>query len=296
MKKTPNPQKPRNRFEWMDRDRSKREKQDKQMSAAITLGISVALLFAFMFWVGLTGMVPPPDEPQWKTVGRIDFGTDRLGAMKVNNFQDPSPRPADRPKTNPQPKKTETRPKPQVSDPAPKQNKSTTESTNTVVESETPTPPKPTNTNNPKPKSENTPKTSPAADPNKTDSRPDKSSNQDGGSNDGNTGKTGNKGNPKSKVLDINGAFQFGEGIGGADGRAPLSLPLEDYNIQKEGRITFDFIISPSGEVVYVKARSNTQPELAELGKRNIKKWKFEEVDPGRGRLKTNVTITFRLR
>lgn len=292
MKKVKNVQKG---FDAMNQNREQKEKQDKQMSAAITLGISVALLFAFMFWVGLTGMVPPPDEPQWKTVGRIDFGTDALGALKVNNFQDPSPKPADKPKSNPKPKKTETNPKPQVSDPAPKQNKSTTESDQTVVESTNPTPPNPTPTNNPKPKTEDA-TTDQTADPNKSDTKPNDNPKSDGGSNHGDTDKTGNKGNPKSKVLDINGAFQFGDGIGGEGGRAPLSLPLEDYNIQKEGRITFDFIISTNGEVVYVKARSNTQPELAELGKKNIKKWKFEEVDPGRGRLKTSVTITFRLR
>lgn len=296
MKKVKKPKsKNKKRADLMNQDRFQKEKQDKQMSAAITLGVTVALLFAFMFWVGLSGMVPPPDEPQWKTVGRIDFGTDALGALKVNNFQDPSPRPSDKPKSNPKPKKTETKPKSEVSDPAPKQNKSETQSDNTVVESKTETQPKETTTNNPKPKTENA-TTDETSDPNKSDNKPDSNPKSDGGSNQGDTDKTGNKGNPKSKVLDINGAFQFGDGIGGEGGRAPLKLPLEDYNIQKEGRITFDFIISPSGDVVFVKARSNTQPALAEIGKKNIKKWKFQEVDPGRGRLKTSVTITFRLR
>ncbi len=284
-----------NAFKEMNQNRVKKEKQDKQMSAAITLGISVALLFAFMFWVGLTGMVPPPDEPQWKTVGRIDFGTDALGALKVNNFQDPSPTPSDKPKSDPKPEKAETNPKPIVSDPPPKQDKSTTESDNTVVESEKPTPQNPQPKTDPKPKTDKATSTE-TSDPNKSDNKSNSNPKNDGGSNQGDTDQTGNKGNPKSKVLDINGAFQFGDGIGGEGGRAPLALPLEDYNIQKEGRITFDFIISPTGEVVYVKARSNTQPELAEIGKNNIKKWKFQEVDPGQGRLKTSVTITFRLR
>ncbi len=279
----------------MDQARVRKEKQDKQRAAAITLGISATLLFSFMFWVGLSGMVPPPDEPQWKTVGRIDFGTDALGAMDVNNFQEPSPMPSENLKSDPKPEPFETNPQPKSPDPPPKQDKSMTNSENTVVESQNPAPPNTKPKNNPKPKADNA-NMHETSDPNKSDSQSNNNPKSDGGSNQGDTDQTGNKGNPEAKVLDQNGAFQFGDGIGGEGGRAPLALPLEDYNIQKEGRITFDFIISPTGEVVYVKARSNTQPELADIGKRNIKKWRFQEVDPGQGRLKTSVTITFRLR
>jgi|GEM_PF-4034179 len=282
-------------LENMNQERVKREKQDKQLSAAITGGTTVLLLFSFMFWVGFSGLVPPPGEPEWKTVGRIDFGVDNLGAKKVNNFQDPSPTPADRPKSNPKPKVVETNPKPKVSNPPPKQNPSNTESENTVTESKDPTPPNPKPVTNPTPeKADNSSEDS--SDPNKTPEEPNNSNDKPGGSDHGDSNKPGNKGNPKSKVLDINGSFEFGDGIGGEGGRGPLALPLENYNIQKEGRITFDFIIATSGDVVYVKARTNTQPALAEIGKRNIKNWKFEEVDPGRGKLRTSVTITFRLK
>lgn len=280
----------------MKQEREKHEKQDKQLSVAITAGTTVLLLFSFMFWVGFSGMVPPPGEPAWKTVGRIDFGVDNLGSKKINNFEDPSPTPADRPKANPKPKVSETNPKPKVSNPPPKQNISNTESENTVQESTEPTPPNPKPETTPAPVKPEETSTQEATDPNKTPDKINPSNNTGGGSDHGDTDKTGNKGNPKSKVLDINGSFEFGDGIGGEGGRGPLALPLKNYNIQKEGRITFDFVIAPSGEVVYVKARTTTQPELAAIGKANIKNWKFEEVDPGKGKLRTSVTITFRLK
>lgn len=274
----------------------KLEKRDKQVSFAISSGIVVLLLFFSMFWMAFQGSVPPIEEPQWKTVGRIDFGFDNKGRKAVNNFEKPSPTPADRPKTKPKPEKTETQPKEVVSNPPPKTNTSNTTSDNKVQESTQETPAKPDNNTKPTPKTDNKSNEN-SNNPNKSDTREETSdSPKNGGSDHGDSNQLGNRGNPKSPVLDDNGMFQFGDGIGGEGGRSPLDLPLPKYNIQKEGRITYTFVIAPSGEVVFVKPHSTPHMDLADIGKDAIKKWRFTEVDPSQGNLKTTVTITFRLK
>ena len=280
----------------MEAEIRKLERRDQQVSFAISGGIVVLLLFFSMFWMAFQGTIPPIDEPQWKTVGRIDFGLDNKGRKDVNNFEKPSPTPADRPKTQPKKKITETQPKESVSNPPPKNNTSKTESQNTVQESTTETPPKPENNTQPTPKTENTSNEN-SNNPNKSDNSQETSNAaNNGGSDHGDTDQLGNRGNPKSPVLDDNGMFQFGDGIGGEGGRSPLDLPLPKYNIQKEGRITYTFVIAPSGEVVFVKPHSTPHMDLADIGKKAIQKWRFTEVDPGQGNLKTTVTITFRLK
>lgn len=280
----------------MDQEIRKLEKRDKQISFAISSGIVVLLLFFSMFWMAFQGSIPPIEEPQWKTVGRIDFGIDNKGQKNINNFEKPSPTPADRPKTQPKKKITETQPKESVSNPPPKTTTSKTESENTVQESTQEPTTKPENNTQPTPKTENNSNEN-SNNPTKSDNSQETSNTpKAGGSDHGDSNDPGNRGNPKSTVLDDKGMFQFGDGIGGEGGRSPLDLPLPKYNVQKEGRITYTFVIAPSGEVVFVRPHSTPHMDLADIGKKAIQKWRFTEVDPGQGNLKTTVTITFRLK
>ena len=97
-------------------------------------------------------------------------------------------------------------------------------------------------------------------------------------------------------MLNENGLFKWGNGIGGAGGRRPLKTELKGYNVQLEEKITFEITIDPNGDVIFVKAPFAVHQELVAIGKANIKTWKFSETDPGAGNLKTTVSISFRLK
>lgn len=271
------------------------EKKNQQISFAATTGLSALLLFLSMFWVAFAGMVPPIEEQKWKTVGYLaDFGNMKQGSKKVNNFRKPSEKPADKPKADPKPVEKETPVKPKVSTPV-KNVKSTTASKEVVTEVKTKPVVKPKTEPVVKPKV--TPKTEAKTNPTPTKSTPKTTPTKanSGGSNDGNSNTTGNKGHPDSKVLNEKGMFKFGKGIGGSGGRVPLGLPLPKYDVKQEAKITYTFVIAPSGEVIYVKPEWTTHTQLAKIGADAIKKWRFSEIEEGSGNLRTTVTITFRL-
>lgn len=280
--------------ELLKQENEKLEKRDKQISFAVSTGLIAILMFFSMFWMAFQGTIPPIDEPQWKTVGRIDFGFDNKGRKEVNNFHKPSDTPADKPKGQVKPKKVETTPPKTVSNPPPKVIESTAQSDQEVAKPvDTP---KPTENSNPDPSPKTDPdKSTPTTDPTKSDPVIDPDAQFGGGSDHGDSKDPGNRGNPDAQVLDNDGMFEFGDGITGPGGRSPLDLPLPTYNSQQEGKVRFSFIIAPSGEVVFVKAMPTPHLELAEIGKKAIKRWRFSQIEESRGNLKTTVTITFRL-
>ncbi|MEM0996193.1 MAG: hypothetical protein AAGN35_03900 [Bacteroidota bacterium] len=282
-------------LEKMQAEQQRDERRNRNIALTISLSISVILFGLTMFWVAFAGTVPPMEEPEWRTIGTFaaDFGTDALGKKDINNFRKPSPTPADRPKTPPKKTPTETPRPAKVSPPTSPAMESNTE---TEVTTEAP---QPTKTETPAPE---TPATQPDATPVKETSQESPrnpsntaSNSESGGSDDGDTDKTGNHGNPKAQVLG-EGMFEFGNGIGGNGGRMPLAIKMPEYNVQNEARIKFRFVISPSGEVILVKPEMTTHTDLARIGAAAIKKWRFSQVEPSRGNLKTSVTITFRLK
>lgn len=269
------------------------EKKNKYRSVFITANIVTGLVIVFLFfWDAVAGYIPPLEEKQYVTTGRIDFGTSRKGRGNKNNLRKPSKRPADKPKTTP--KKTE----PTKTKPTPKKTNPFKQITNEKAETEVPTPEKGPENNKPV---DNTPKptpsknTSPSKTPNTTPAT-NPGNDEDGGSAHGDDDEDGNRGNPNTRVLDPSGMFEFGEGIGGSSGRAPIELPLPEYDVNKEAKIKFTFVIAPDGSVRYVKRPVTMYPELAKLGREAIKRWRFTEVDAGAGNLETSVTITFRLK
>lgn len=271
------------------------EKRNRNMGLAITFGIFVLLLGISMYWVAFASTIPPIDELEWKTIGSVsaDFGNEVEGSQEVNNFHKPSPTPADKPKVEPK-SEPKSDPTPTKVTPAASPNmESNTESDQSVAKTE------PVKTD---PVAETTPATKPEEKPventnptNETKTTTNNSNTTNGGSNDGNSNTTGNSGNPKAQVLNDDGMFQFGNGIGGPGGRMPLKIKMPDYNVQNEAKITFNFVIAPSGEVILVRPEMTMHTDLARIGADAIKRWRFTEVEPSRGNLRTTVTITFRL-
>ena len=274
-----------------------RQKKEERKFIFIALGVTgfifSVLLVISLFWLAVSGQIPEIDEPIWKTVAFMpaaDYGTDNKGRKEVNNFHAPSETPADRPKTPP--KATNAEPV----TPA-KSNPSANHESNTTSEQAVDATPEPSHNNTPSTSNTNTETSTPAVTNNtpKTNTTSESDANP-GGSDDGETNTVGNSGNPKAQVLNPNGQFQFGGGIGGPGGRRPLKTDLKGYNVQLEEKIKFDIVVAPSGDVLYCKAKYALHPELAAIGKSNIMKWKFSETDPGEGNLKTFVVVSFRLK
>jgi hypothetical protein len=267
------------------------ERKDKVVGIVASMLFALVLLIALLIWWARVGLVVGIEEPEWKTIaiigpGGMDYGTDLKGRKDINNFFDPSETPANRP---PSPNSSS-----EASSDAPNNAASNNAAaTGSLTQDHTPTgvtaPTGPTESNTEKPDPKATGAGKPTNDP-----KP--SNNNGGGSDDGNTNEGGNHGDPRATVLNPNGLFAFGEGIGGTGGRMPLRTDLTGYNIQAEEKIKFEITIDPSGDVIFVKPLYAMNAQLAEIGKKNIKTWKFSETDPSAGNLKTTVTINFRLK
>jgi hypothetical protein len=264
------------------------EKKDKLVGIVSSSAIALVLFLVLLFWFANAGLVMGIDEPEWKTIGLIspgaDYGTDNLGSSTINNFRDPSPNAADRPNAPAS-----------ANNAAAAANNSPNnagETNGAITQNHEASP---VTSNSGKENTNPTPNTD-----NKGSGADNKATNtgttNGGGSNDGETGQVGNTGHPEATVLNENGLFKWGNGIGGAGGRRPLKTELKGYNVQLEEKITFEITIDPNGDVIFVKAPFAVHQELVAIGKANIKTWKFSETDPSAGNLKTTVSISFRLK
>lgn len=269
------------------------ERQDKVIGLISSMGLAVIAFIALLFWFANAGLVMGIEEPEWKTIaiigpGGMDYGTDLLGRSDVNNFHAPSEHPADR---EPAPTNSSD---PSASNSNNNSSSGTPSTSGVITQNHTETG---VTANSGQQNSTPPVKPDPKATGNGNPTNNTPSNNvTGGGSDDGNTNQLGNHGDPRATVLNPNGLFAFGEGIGGTGGRMPLKTELSGYNIQLEEKIRFDITIDPSGDVIFVKAPFAIHQELVEIGKANIKKWKFSETDPSAGNLKTTVTISFRLK
>ncbi len=277
------------------------ERKNMAISGIITASTTVLLLLFSLIWTAYRQRIPPPGFKEYEVVGAIDFGNNTNGSRKVNNFLPPVEKPAETPppsaasKPTPTPAVKPTQVPPVVTTPAP--SPVTVPST---TPKPTPTPPKPTPTPpKPTPTPPSTPSTNaPSTNPSTPSTQPVKPSTQTGtpGSNQGtNTSGTGNAGTPDIRVLDPNGLYSFGEGVGGANGRKPISIPQPKYNSQQEGKVKFVFKVAPDGTVISVTAITDKN-ELKQAGLDAIRSWRFNAVDPSAGVQTLNVTITFKLK
>ena len=240
----------------------KEQQKIRVRSAIITTIITLLIFIIAWLWVVERDTIPPKDENPYEVVGRIDFGNFTSGSNNKNTFEDVGIQ-------------QETQPTPQ-----------TTQQNEEVI---------------------TTPEPSPTSQNSAEETSPQQTEPQEeidpsslfelGESNEGdNETGLGNEGTPDSPVLDAKGLYQFGNGKNGLQGRIPLSLPQPEYTVNKETRITYEFVISPEGNVISVKPITySTATELINAGKRAIYKWKFNRINSNKNQ-KARVTITFKLK
>ena len=260
-----------------------REEQRKAylIAGGITLGMVGLLILLSLIWVAFRSPVPPPGQKEYVALGAIDFGNNVQGSKKVNNFQPPSPTPADNPPEvkNPQPNPTpkQTPPDPVIT--TPKESPITEPTSNQ-------TPPKPSDTQTNNPSNDNAPD-----EPKET-----LDGFEVGGSNHGQNGDVGNSGNPNATVLNDD---VYTWGAGGGNGLASRGLirkvdPKYPPGVQQEGQVVFKITIAPNGTVKRVTA-ATPYLELKNMGIKAIKQWRFDPIDPGLGDQTVSVGIKFKL-
>lgn len=274
----------------------KEEKKDIRKALIITLGIALLMTLFMLFWIASRGMIPPPGEKQYEAAGSIDFGDWNEGSQDINNFEDPSANAADAPppaQSDPQP--TDESAAPPIATETNDEITSETEE-EVITHKDNPTPVEPVV--KPREEKKEVKETKTEVTETKTDSPSDsdsKSTTDKSGSNHGDSQKVGDRGTPEAKTLDPNGLYNFGGGTGGLNGRIPVALPNPNYKVQQEAKLTFTFIIAPSGKVKRVIPPITTNPGLKKAGMDAIRKWKFNAVDPSVGDQTTKVTILFKL-
>lgn len=285
------------------------ERKNERISAVITTIIVIILLLISLLWTAYRYHVPPIGEKNYEVLGAIDFGDYKNGSKNINNFERAVENPT------PQPRQVEAAPQPQVDvqDNAPQPIEHITNPAPSPVTIPEPTPaPDPVPDPTP-PKVETQPVPDPTPEPVKEEPvetpapeptlDDDFLFNNDGqsGSNQGNGDGVGNSGTPDTEVLDPNAVYTFGTGSdGGVKGRSWLNpSALTNYDSQEEGSVTFEFTISPSGQVVFVKPVGvYTTPDLIRIGKERIEKFRFSALPPNTRQVnqKVRYTIKFKLK
>ncbi|MBX7243043.1 MAG: hypothetical protein K1X92_14970 [Bacteroidia bacterium] len=292
------------------------ERKNKVISAIITSLIILLFLAICFFWYAMRPSYVSVGEKEIEMVSGIaegdgggntlDYGDRSEGSQNVNNFQ------------------------PSVANPTPGEMKAP-ELPHAEVVQPPATPPSDTKADKPvlagnddtdvtvpqkndkdkdkkdKPLTPAKPADTKPSEPQKTTpSIPDTKSNTNtsssgGGSNHGTgpKGSVGNTGTPNTNLLNLDG-IEWGSGNGkGGDGglnnRKVIKMTKPKYDVQEEGRLTYEFIIAPDGNVVFCKALPNRYPNLAKIGEEAIKKeWKFNKLS-GSQNQKVVVTITYKL-
>ena len=251
------------------------ERRAFKLAVLITAIIISLMVIVSMVWDALPWFYPKPEEKVYTAVGKIDFGNQTEGSSNVNNFMDPSPVPADKPKT--EPKKN---PEP-VENSAPKSDPILTKPDPSEVKAN--------------PTSSSTDGSGTQTTTSENNSSEELDAYDPGGSNHGDGSDVGNRGT-NVNVLDPDGTYGFGDGGNGLGNRKALDLPKPRYTSQEEGRVTFVFTIAPNGSVRTVRALPSPFRDLKRAGIQAIRKWKFEPKDPSYGDQEVTVAINFRLK
>lgn len=278
------------------------ERKNIRFSATWTTIIMVILFLLALVFTAYRNRVPPPGK-KYEVLGAIDFGDMNEGSKKVNTRERSVPDPVEVP-TPPKPTPPAPTPDPVEAAPTPPP-KITTQKPTPVAVPDPPKDKKPEPVKEP-PKVEKPKETvKPAPKPTTTTTKPTESkpadkpstqpSTKETGANDGNASSgTGNKGTPNTTVLNKDGLYSFGTGIGGSNGRGIISIKDPVYNVQEEATIKFTFDILADGSVGRIKRVISDKPGLVRAGTAAIRKWRFTP-SPGAGVLTTTVTIRFKL-
>ncbi len=296
------------------------ERRNRTVSAVITFFILLFFVLLCFFWYAMRPeRLVSIGEKELEMVSGIaegngggstlDYGDRSEGSQNVNNLQPAVPNPLPGEMKAPELPKADV-----IKPPAPAPNDSKLEDKPVLAGNDdtdvTAPPPK---DKDKKDKEKDKKETTPNASPKASDSKPVATTTQDskntqntnpvgGGSNHGNApkGSVGNTGIPNTNILNIDG-IEWGSGNGkGGDGglnnRKILKMTRPKYDVQEEGRLTYEFIIAPDGNVVFCKALPNRYPNLAKIGEDCIKKdWKFNKLTGSTQNQKVVVTITYKL-
>ena len=262
-----------------------KEEQKKAylIAGGATAGIVGLLFLLSLVWIAFRTPVPPPGQKEYVALGAIDFGNNQQGSKKINNFQPPSPTPADNPPKpkNPQPEPApkQTPPEPAITTPEPADIKTPTSNQTVTQPSETQTTTNSSTTT--------------------TNTQPQETIDgfEMGGSDHGQNGDIGNSGNPNATVLNDD---VYTWGAGGGNGLANRNLvkkvdPVYISGVQQEGTVVFKITIAPNGTVKRVSA-TTPYTQLKQMGYRAIKKWRFSPINPRHGDQTVSVGIKFQLR
>ena len=258
------------------------ENKNQKKSATITASLATLLFLFAYFWVAIYSPIPPPNlrEKHYELVGSMDYGDWTEGSQNINTFEKSSPKPD---QNKPAPTPTE---KPKLPDPTPPDEKQN------LTEDNPESPIK----EKPKPKPKIKPKDK--IKPQEKEKLQPKITENSGGANHGNktNNETGNRGRPDSPVLDPNGLYSFGTGGDGLNGRVAIATPSPKYTEQQETKVTFEFVIAPSGNVKSVRpTKLGSSPALVNAAKTALFKWKFNKIEADNDQ-KVKVTFTFKLK
>lgn len=296
------------------------EKNNRRWGYAITAILLVPFLLLALIWtvhrthfdnIGEEGkdLIGYMDMGDASEMGRPDFGDGSEGNRDVNNFDESVANP-----TPPAPNAAQPATPPPVATPtAPEKGESKTltskDDSPVSVPDKTKDDKKPISPQPNKPQTPVTPtkpvdtKAQPANNTSSTTTTTKPSTTPtapSGGANSGKGGDVGNAGSPDIKHLDPEGMYDFGAGAGGGGGglkgRKALALPKPKYDAQQEGRIKYEFVVDPNGDVVFAKVVPPiTKPSIEKAGLEAIKKWKFSKSTSDENQT-IRVSITFKLK
>lgn len=296
---------------------TQKEKNNKVIAAASTVGM-YALLFLLMLFT-VAWRTPYPPIPGGSGVSLI-LGTDDYGSGDVPDepigSQEPEQQKEETPQQEEQPKE-EVKQQPQEED---KEVVTSTEESPVTVKKEEPkkkeekkevvkpVEPRKEEPKKEEPKKEETPKT--VYNPNKSTSSTDNKTGTPGSKGD-DEGKTGDKGDPRGTptgaVFKGNpGAGGDGKGGSGSGPELNMSgwewvdkpeIPKTSEEDQYSGQVTFKFEVNDLGEVDKIEKESgNLTFALEQRCREALKKTSFYKTSSGEAPPRTTGTITFRLK
>lgn len=299
---------------------TQREKNNKVIAGASTIGMYAVLFLIMLFTVAWKAPYPPIPGGQGVSLilGTDDYGSGDVPLDEPVGTQEPEKQKEETPKQEEQPKE-EVKQQPQEEED--KDVVTSTEESPVTVKKEEPkkkeekkdvvTPdPKKEEPKKEEPKKEEPPKPKTVYNPNKSTASTDNKTGTPGSKGD-DEGKTGDKGDPRGTPTGAvykGNPGAGGDGKGGSGGGPELNMtgwewvekpevPKTSEEDQYSGQVTFKFEVNDIGEVGKIEKESgNLTFALEQKCREALKKTSFYKTSSGDAPPRTIGTITFRLK
>lgn len=291
---------------------TQKEKNNKVIAAASTIGMYVVLFLVLLFTVAWRAPYPP--IPGGSGVSLI-LGTDDFGSGDVPDEPIGNPEPEKQKEETPQQEqpKEEVKPQPQEED---KDVVTSTEESPVTVKKEEPKKKeekkevtKPVEPKKEEPKKEEPQQPKTVYNPNKNNTSSDNKTGTPGSKGD-DEGKTGDKGDPRGTpggAVYKGNPGVGGDGKGGSGGTSldmagwewveKPEVPRTSEEDQYSGKVTFTFEVNDIGEVGKIeRVESNLSAALEQKCREALKKTSFYKTSSGDAPPRTTGRITFTLR